>query len=184
MTIPIERLDDYRWQIPAGTRPGMKVPAIVFADDRLMEQIRDDLSLEQAANAATLPGVVRAAYTHARHPPGLWPAHRGGRGDPDGWGRRHAGRRGIRHQLWCATAADRSDQGRGATARQGAGESPLRRGADGRRLPRESAPDEREPDAAARGRGALGREPRDGRAGRPDVRRKREGASPGQTPMP
>ena len=63
MAIPIERIDEYRWRIPAGTKPGMKVPAIIFADDRLMEQIKGDLSLEQAANAATLPGVVRAAYT-------------------------------------------------------------------------------------------------------------------------
>lgn len=62
MSMPIERIDEYRWRIPAGTKPGMKVPAIVFADDRLMGQIKDDLSLEQAANAATLPGVVRAAY--------------------------------------------------------------------------------------------------------------------------
>jgi tRNA-splicing ligase RtcB len=63
MSIPIERIDEYRWQIPAGSKPGMKVPAIIFADEKLMEQIRHDLSLEQAANAATLPGVVRAAYT-------------------------------------------------------------------------------------------------------------------------
>jgi len=63
MSMPIERIDEYRWRIPAGTKPGMKVPAIVFADDRLMGQIKDDLSLEQAANAATLPGVVRAAYS-------------------------------------------------------------------------------------------------------------------------
>ena len=63
MGIPIERIDEYRWRIPAGAKPGMKVPAIIFADDRLMEQIKGDLSLEQAANAAMLPGVVRAAYT-------------------------------------------------------------------------------------------------------------------------
>jgi tRNA-splicing ligase RtcB len=63
MRMPIERIDEYRWRIPAGTKPGMKVPAIIFADDRLMEQIKGDLSLEQAANAATLPGVVRAAYS-------------------------------------------------------------------------------------------------------------------------
>ena len=63
MTIPVERIDDYRWQIPAGSKPGMKVPAIIFADERLMEQVKGDLSLEQAANGATLPGVVRAAYT-------------------------------------------------------------------------------------------------------------------------
>jgi tRNA-splicing ligase RtcB len=63
MSIPIERIDEWRWQIPAGSKPGMKVPAVIFADEKLMEQIRNDLSLEQAANAATLPGVVRAAYT-------------------------------------------------------------------------------------------------------------------------
>jgi tRNA-splicing ligase RtcB (3'-phosphate/5'-hydroxy nucleic acid ligase) len=62
MGIPIERIDDYRWQIPAGSKAGMKVPAVIFASEKLMEQIRHDLSLEQAANAATLPGVVRAAY--------------------------------------------------------------------------------------------------------------------------
>ena len=63
MSLPIERIDEYRWRIPAGAKPGMKVPAVIFADDRLMEQIKGDLSLEQAANAATLPGAVRAAYT-------------------------------------------------------------------------------------------------------------------------
>src|SRR5512143_668563 len=63
MSVPIERLDEWRWQIPAGSKPGMKVPAVIFADEKLLKQIRHDLSLEQAANAATLPGVVRAAYT-------------------------------------------------------------------------------------------------------------------------
>ena len=63
MTMPIERLDEWRWQIPAGSKPGMKVPAIIFASEALLDQIRNDLSLEQAANGATLPGVVRAAYT-------------------------------------------------------------------------------------------------------------------------
>jgi tRNA-splicing ligase RtcB len=40
----------------------MRVPAIIFADDQLMEQIRHDQSLEQAANSATLPGIIKAAY--------------------------------------------------------------------------------------------------------------------------
>jgi len=62
MAIPIERIDDYRWRIPPSAKPGMHVPAIIFADDKLMEQIRNDQSLEQAANSATLPGIVKAAY--------------------------------------------------------------------------------------------------------------------------
>jgi len=62
MAIPIERIDDYRWRIPPSAKPGMHVPAIIFADEKLMEQIRNDQSLEQAANSATLPGIVKAAY--------------------------------------------------------------------------------------------------------------------------
>jgi tRNA-splicing ligase RtcB len=62
MGIPIERIDEWRWRIPPTAKPGMRVPAIIFADDKLMEQIRHDQSLEQAANAAMLPGIVRASY--------------------------------------------------------------------------------------------------------------------------
>ena len=62
MAIPVERLDAYRWRIPPDAKAGMLVPAIIFADDGLMAQIRHDLSLEQAANSAMLPGIVKAAY--------------------------------------------------------------------------------------------------------------------------
>jgi tRNA-splicing ligase RtcB len=63
MSLPIEQIDDYRWRIPPTARAGMRVPAIIFADKALVQQIKQDQSLEQAANAAMLPGVVRAAYT-------------------------------------------------------------------------------------------------------------------------
>ncbi|HXZ43832.1 MAG TPA: RtcB family protein [archaeon] len=62
MAVSVERVDEYRWRIPPDAKPGMRVPAIIFADEKLMEQIRHDLSLEQAANSAMLPGVVKAAY--------------------------------------------------------------------------------------------------------------------------
>jgi tRNA-splicing ligase RtcB len=62
MAVPIERVDEYRWRIPPDAKPGMRVPAIIFADEKLMDQIRHDLSLEQAANSAMLPGIVKAAY--------------------------------------------------------------------------------------------------------------------------
>ncbi len=62
MTVSIERVDAYRWRIPPEAKPGMRVPAIIFADDKLMDQIRHDQSLEQAANSAMLPGIVKAAY--------------------------------------------------------------------------------------------------------------------------
>jgi tRNA-splicing ligase RtcB len=39
----------------------MRVPGLVIADDQLIESIRSDASLDQIANGATLPGIVRAA---------------------------------------------------------------------------------------------------------------------------
>ena len=39
----------------------MRVPARVFADEELLEAIREDRSLEQLENVATLPGIVEAA---------------------------------------------------------------------------------------------------------------------------
>ncbi|MGH7308118.1 MAG: RtcB family protein [Candidatus Rokuibacteriota bacterium] len=39
----------------------MRVPALVVADEPLMARIRTDASLEQLANGATLPGIVKAA---------------------------------------------------------------------------------------------------------------------------
>jgi tRNA-splicing ligase RtcB len=54
----IQKLDDYRYLVPKGTRPGMLTDALVYADARLLEQIAKDLSLEQAVNVAMLPGIV------------------------------------------------------------------------------------------------------------------------------
>src|SRR5919109_4797657 len=56
-----ERVGPYLWRIPPGARPGMRVPALIVADEPLMTAIRSDASLEQIANGATLPGIVRAA---------------------------------------------------------------------------------------------------------------------------
>ena len=55
------RLDEYRWQVPMDYKPGMRVPGIIYANDALMEGIRKDRSIEQVANAAMLPGIVKAS---------------------------------------------------------------------------------------------------------------------------
>src|SRR5438132_1340023 len=55
------RVSDELWEIPASSRPDMRVPARVFADAELFEQIARDRSLEQLQNVATLPGIMRAA---------------------------------------------------------------------------------------------------------------------------
>src|SRR5215475_6694805 len=39
----------------------MRVPGLIVADEVLMSHIRREASLEQLANGATLPGIVKAA---------------------------------------------------------------------------------------------------------------------------
>src|ERR687887_2779823 len=57
-----ERIDDFTWRIPVGTVPGMRVPGVVFATKELMNKAMEDRAVEQVANVATLPGVVKASY--------------------------------------------------------------------------------------------------------------------------
>ena len=57
----LERVGPYLWRIPRDPGRGMRVPGLVVADARLIESIKSDASLEQVANGATLPGIVKAA---------------------------------------------------------------------------------------------------------------------------
>lgn len=50
----------YRWAIPR--RAGMRVPGVIFASEALLPYAVGDRSIEQVANVATLPGIVRASY--------------------------------------------------------------------------------------------------------------------------
>src|SRR3970282_1430083 len=54
----LQKLEEYRWLIPRGTKPGMLTDALIYADETLLRQILTDLSLEQAINVAFLPGIV------------------------------------------------------------------------------------------------------------------------------
>ncbi len=54
----LHMLNEYEWEIPKTYQAGMRVPVRIFASKRLMEAAMDDLSLEQAVNAACLPGVI------------------------------------------------------------------------------------------------------------------------------
>jgi tRNA-splicing ligase RtcB len=55
---PIQKVDDYRWEIPQSYKGGMRTSAVIYADQNMMEMIRQDNSPEQAANVACLPGIV------------------------------------------------------------------------------------------------------------------------------
>lgn len=55
----LKRRSDFEWELPR--RGGMRVPAVIYADETLIRQM-DDKVAEQAANVASLPGIVNACY--------------------------------------------------------------------------------------------------------------------------
>ena len=55
----LEQIDACRWRIPR--EGGMRVDGLVYADDRMMAELRDDQSLQQVVNVAHLPGIVGAS---------------------------------------------------------------------------------------------------------------------------
>jgi tRNA-splicing ligase RtcB len=60
--VKLEQLEPFVWQIPQNAAPGMRVPGIVFATEELARKAVEDRAVEQVANVATLPGIVRASY--------------------------------------------------------------------------------------------------------------------------
>ncbi|MCX6006637.1 MAG: RtcB family protein [Chloroflexi bacterium] len=55
----LEKIDDYRWIIPKGHKPGMKVDGLIFATEDMLGDIVEEQAIEQVSNVAFLPGVVK-----------------------------------------------------------------------------------------------------------------------------
>ena len=108
---PLERIDDCCWRIPKGYRDGMRVEGRIFADDRLMRQIRSDAAPEQVANVAFLPGIQMASLAMPDIHWGYGFCIGGVCADRSatGWGRL-AGRRWLRHQLRSAVGRPRTSR--------------------------------------------------------------------------
>src|SRR5262245_48968073 len=58
---PLERVDECCWRIPKSYKQGMRVDGLIFASERLLEQIKADQAPEQVANVAFLPGIQHAS---------------------------------------------------------------------------------------------------------------------------
>ncbi len=58
---PLEQIAPCVWRIPVGYKEGMHVEGRIYADERLVEQIRADQAPEQVANVAFLPGIQTAS---------------------------------------------------------------------------------------------------------------------------
>ncbi|RMF37585.1 MAG: RNA-splicing ligase RtcB, partial [Chloroflexi bacterium] len=55
------KINDYLWEIPQTFRKDMRVPARLYATERMLEATLGDRSVEQLINTATLPGVLKFA---------------------------------------------------------------------------------------------------------------------------
>ena len=60
-TGPLEKVGPCQWKIPMSYREDMRVDGLIFADDQLIEQIKQDQGPEQVVNVATLPGIQKAS---------------------------------------------------------------------------------------------------------------------------
>ncbi len=56
-----KEIDKYTWEISTEALEGMRVPGIVFGDKELLEKADADNALQQVANVACLPGIVKAS---------------------------------------------------------------------------------------------------------------------------
>ncbi|MDO8687476.1 MAG: RtcB family protein [Dehalococcoidales bacterium] len=54
----VNKIDDYRWEIPTSYKVGMSVPGLIFASEAMLNQIWGEQAVEQVANVAFLPGIV------------------------------------------------------------------------------------------------------------------------------
>src|SRR5947199_4299109 len=61
-TGPLEQVAANCYRIPKGYRSDMRVDGLIFANERLIEQIRKDQAPDQVANVATLPGIQVASF--------------------------------------------------------------------------------------------------------------------------
>lgn len=61
MAADLPRVGPCEYELPVAYREGMRVPGRLFADDALLEMALKDRVVEQVANVAMLPGVVRAS---------------------------------------------------------------------------------------------------------------------------
>jgi tRNA-splicing ligase RtcB (3'-phosphate/5'-hydroxy nucleic acid ligase) len=54
----IQKIDEYSFLLPASYKPGMRIDGMIYANEKLLQQIVRDQTVEQVANVATLPGLV------------------------------------------------------------------------------------------------------------------------------
>ncbi len=56
------KIDDYHWEIPRSYKDGMRVPGLIYAGEAMLESMCEEQTLEQVANVAFLPGIIKFSF--------------------------------------------------------------------------------------------------------------------------
>ena len=56
---PLERISEYKYRIPKSYKPGMLVDGIIYSSEHFLSSLKHDKAVEQVANVAFLPGIVK-----------------------------------------------------------------------------------------------------------------------------
>ncbi len=56
---PLKQVDEFRYEIPSSYKHGMRTSGLIYADESMMKNVIRDNALEQVANVATLPGILK-----------------------------------------------------------------------------------------------------------------------------
>jgi len=59
----IKKISNYEWEIPK--TEGMNVKGVVYASEKLLEKIKEDKTIEQVSNVASLPGILNKSIALA-----------------------------------------------------------------------------------------------------------------------
>ncbi len=57
----LQQLDEFRWQLSSSFKPGMLVPGIIYMKEDMLAHIMSEQVLNQIANVACLPGIVKSS---------------------------------------------------------------------------------------------------------------------------
>ncbi len=56
---PLKQIDEFRYEIPSSYKHGMRTSGLIYVDEKMMKNVIRDNALEQVANVATLPGILK-----------------------------------------------------------------------------------------------------------------------------
>ncbi len=60
----LKKINDFKWELPTSARERMKVPGLVYASEKILNDMEED-TLGQLANVACMPGIVKNAIALA-----------------------------------------------------------------------------------------------------------------------